>query len=232
MNRTGTIGHRASAPTVTVGTAVPRSLWRELHASDPDAVPTQAPEWLDCLTAMGGYQDATRLYEMPDGRRALLAGGRARLELQLFDLHWLGEGSRAMIGAQYQYDDVRGDLSGALLSVQIPLGGSGRRPNRLQRRMLDPVVRDVNIVRGPYTALLGPGLAFLDITTVDTAVRWSGSVAWRAMLTMVSASPRITLARSTTCSPASVRRIWRGLRSMSGTPSSFSNLMIWVDSVG
>lgn len=72
MNRTGTIGHRASAPTVTVGTAVPRSLWRELHASDPDVVPTQAPEWLDCLTAMGGYQDATRLYEMPDGRRALL----------------------------------------------------------------------------------------------------------------------------------------------------------------
>ena len=48
----------------------------------------------------------------------------------------------------------------------------------------------------------------------------------------VSVSPRITRARSTTCAPASVRRMWRGLRSMSGTPSSFSSLMICVDSVG
>jgi Acetyltransferase (GNAT) domain len=63
---------RATAPQVTVGAAVPRGLWRELHEADPSAVPTQAPEWLDCLVATGGYRDASRLYEMPDGRVALL----------------------------------------------------------------------------------------------------------------------------------------------------------------
>jgi hypothetical protein len=63
---------RASRPRVTAGAAVPDSLWRELHEADPCAVPTQAPQWLDCLVAMGGYRDATRLYEMADGRVALL----------------------------------------------------------------------------------------------------------------------------------------------------------------
>lgn len=72
MLRTSTAEGHASPPKVTVGAAVPRSLWRELHDADPHAMPTQAPEWLDCLTAMGGYQDASRLYEMPDGRLALL----------------------------------------------------------------------------------------------------------------------------------------------------------------
>ena len=58
----------ATAPQVTVGAAVTRSRWRELHEADP--APTQAPEWTDCLVATGGYQDASRPYEMPDGRAA------------------------------------------------------------------------------------------------------------------------------------------------------------------
>ena len=35
-------------------------------------------------------------------------------------------------------------------------------------RIRSTSVRDVNVVRGPYTALLGPAFAFLDIATVDT----------------------------------------------------------------
>ena len=71
--RSGSVKSRRSlAPRVTVGAAVPRTLWRELHEADPAAVPTQAPEWTDCLVAAGGYQDASRLYEMPDGRMGLL----------------------------------------------------------------------------------------------------------------------------------------------------------------
>lgn len=65
-----TIG--VSAPRVTVGAAVPRGVWAELHRADAQALPTQTPEWLDCLVETGGYRDASRLYEMPDGRRALL----------------------------------------------------------------------------------------------------------------------------------------------------------------
>jgi hypothetical protein len=51
-------------------------------------MPSQAPEWIDCLCATSGYRDASRLYEMPDGRRAILplvrrpnvVGGPACLE--------------------------------------------------------------------------------------------------------------------------------------------------------
>ncbi|MEE2031639.1 GNAT family N-acetyltransferase [Rhodococcus chondri] len=54
------------------GREVPRGLWRELHRSDPYALPTQSPEWMDSLTAGSGYQDTTRLYAAPHGGAALL----------------------------------------------------------------------------------------------------------------------------------------------------------------
>jgi hypothetical protein len=47
-------------------------VWRELLAADPDALPSQSPDWLDCLCADGGFADASRLYETRDGHRALL----------------------------------------------------------------------------------------------------------------------------------------------------------------
>lgn len=50
----------------------PRRAWRELIAADPDALPTQSPEWLDSLCANGRYVDASQCYELSDGRRALL----------------------------------------------------------------------------------------------------------------------------------------------------------------
>ena len=57
---------------VSTGAAVPPEVWGELCAADTDVMPTQAAEWIRCLTAVGGYRNASRLYEMPDGRRALL----------------------------------------------------------------------------------------------------------------------------------------------------------------
>jgi hypothetical protein len=59
-------------PAVTVRTPVPRSLWQSMHDADVDAMPTQAPQWLDCMTASGRYRDVSRLYEMPDGRLAIM----------------------------------------------------------------------------------------------------------------------------------------------------------------
>lgn len=56
----------------TVSTPAPRKTWRELVAADPQALPTQSPEWLDCLCAEGRYVDGSRLYETADGRRVLL----------------------------------------------------------------------------------------------------------------------------------------------------------------
>lgn len=66
---------QVNAPTGTQVTRVgpaPRGFWRDLVAADPDALPTQSPEWLESLCADGRYVDATRCYELPDGRRALL----------------------------------------------------------------------------------------------------------------------------------------------------------------
>jgi hypothetical protein len=57
--------------------------WVRLAGSS-DALPTQSLQWLSCVTAGGGWQDRSRLYELPDGRRLLvpLVGrGRGRTAL-------------------------------------------------------------------------------------------------------------------------------------------------------
>ena len=75
-----------------------------------------------------------------------IAGPRVRTELRLYDLSFLGNGSRLVAGAQYQYDDVRGSQGSALLQVRIPIGGSRRKLCRIHRRMLNPIVRDIDVV--------------------------------------------------------------------------------------
>jgi hypothetical protein len=64
-------GLRHAAET-RVTSPAPRDVWRRVLAADPDAVATQTPEWLDCLCAGRGYTDASRLYELPDGRALVL----------------------------------------------------------------------------------------------------------------------------------------------------------------
>jgi hypothetical protein len=65
-------------PIQAVHTPAPRDLWRTLHDTDPLAVPTQAPQWIDALTATGRYRDVSRLYQLRDGRRAILPLVRRR----------------------------------------------------------------------------------------------------------------------------------------------------------
>ena len=55
-----------------VVTPAPRDAWRAACAADPEALVTQTPEWLDCLCALGAYEDASRLYDFGDGRYAVL----------------------------------------------------------------------------------------------------------------------------------------------------------------
>ena len=57
---------------VGVTTPADRQTWRDVLATDPHALVTQTPAWLDCLCDVGGYADASRLYELPDGRRLVL----------------------------------------------------------------------------------------------------------------------------------------------------------------
>jgi CelD/BcsL family acetyltransferase involved in cellulose biosynthesis len=62
----------AAQDEVRIHSPAPRDVWRAVLAADPDALPTQTPEWLDCLCATRGRVDASRLYELPDGRRLVL----------------------------------------------------------------------------------------------------------------------------------------------------------------
>src|SRR4051794_13857572 len=55
-----------------VTSPAPRGAWREIVASDPNALVSHSPEWMDALCASGRYADATRLYELRDGRCAVL----------------------------------------------------------------------------------------------------------------------------------------------------------------
>ncbi len=57
---------------------VSRPSWREVLASAPGALPEQSPEWIDAMVASGRYDDASRLYELRDGRRLVLPLVRRR----------------------------------------------------------------------------------------------------------------------------------------------------------
>lgn len=50
----------------------PRATWDEALRSDPAALETQSPGWTDAMCAAMGFTDASRAYEMADGRRLVL----------------------------------------------------------------------------------------------------------------------------------------------------------------
>jgi CelD/BcsL family acetyltransferase involved in cellulose biosynthesis len=50
----------------------PHDVWNELVADNPTALIFQTPQWLNCVCRSGVGKDASRLYEAPDGRRAVL----------------------------------------------------------------------------------------------------------------------------------------------------------------
>ncbi|MAX40678.1 right-handed parallel beta-helix repeat-containing protein [Gimesia sp.] len=104
-----------------------------------------------------------------------MTGPRARVEYRMFDLPWLGNGSRVVLAGQYQYDEVRGSQGTGLLTVRIPLPGNGdsQKLTRFQRRMVNPIVRDIDIVlnqaRGPEECakLQLTGQELKDLTLID-----------------------------------------------------------------
>ena len=63
---------------IQVVTPAPRPLWRRLFDADTDALADHGPEWIDAVCDDGRYVDASRLYELPDGRRFVLPLTRRR----------------------------------------------------------------------------------------------------------------------------------------------------------
>lgn len=108
---------------------------------------TLLAEWLDGDVELrafaGAYYFDRNVHGYPE-----IAGPRVRAELRLYDLEWFGPGSRLVVSGEFQHDDVRDGQGTGLVTVRIPFPGpaNGPKPSRLQRRLLDRVVRDVDIV--------------------------------------------------------------------------------------
>ena len=65
-----------SGTSPTVISPAPREVWDDMAQSDPTAVITQTPKWLDCVCHDGTFYDASRLYRFSDGRQAVLPMAR------------------------------------------------------------------------------------------------------------------------------------------------------------
>jgi hypothetical protein len=125
----GSAATLAARPATRVVSPAPRDAWQALHRSDPDALPTQSPEWLDCVCALTDARDASRLYDFGDGRRMVLPlvrRGRGPLATEAsYPPAW---GFGGLVGAEPTVEEVRavlGELrSSKSMSVRV-------RPNPL-----------------------------------------------------------------------------------------------------
>jgi hypothetical protein len=87
-----------------VVTPAPRDIWREIVASDPTAFVYQTPEGIDAICAARGEEDASRLYEFPDGRRLVLPLHRKRGRPA-----WMSVETSPLIGSLVSPGPVRPD---------------------------------------------------------------------------------------------------------------------------
>lgn len=79
-----------------------------------------------------------------------IAGPRFRAEARLFDLPLLGPQSRFTFGIETSWDRVRKQQVYGFLNLRIPLGAVAASPapvlDSFERRMVDPIVKDVDVV--------------------------------------------------------------------------------------
>src|SRR3954451_17241736 len=66
------------AEEVRVTSPAPRDAWEATLAADPHALVTYMPAWTDFVCGAAGCEDASRLYELPGGRRLVLPTLRTR----------------------------------------------------------------------------------------------------------------------------------------------------------
>jgi Protein of unknown function (DUF3442). len=139
----------------------------------------------------GGYHFSAD--DVPD-----VAGPRGRLDLTFDQVPHLWDGSRLSLGAEWQHDDPRGSQGFLSARLRIPLQVFGQPASKLnaqERRMADPVVRDVDIVSraGTFgapetaTAANGGALAVVDSGTTN------GQPAIQAALNAAGANSTVVL---------------------------------------
>lgn len=78
-----------------------------------------------------------------------ITGPRLRAEMTFDEVPWLWNGSRFSIGSEWQHDKPRGSQGFVTARLRIPLqffGAGRKRLTPMERRMTDPVVRDIDIV--------------------------------------------------------------------------------------
>lgn len=136
-------------------------------------VPVTAPDsGLNLRLYGGGYRFwSTESSVVPD-----VQGPRGRAELVFDQIPVLWEGSRFSLGAEGQSDAPRGPQAFVTARLRIPLQVYGSSPSKLttqERRMKDPIVRDIDIVS--QAGALG---------TPETATQTAGG----STLTVVSSS--------------------------------------------
>jgi hypothetical protein len=89
-------------------------------------------------------------YRFTDDKADTVQGPRGRLDLTFDSVPFLWEGSRLSLGAEVQHDSPRGTQSFGLFRLRIPLQSFDETPKRkltaMERRMADPIIRDVDIV--------------------------------------------------------------------------------------
>jgi hypothetical protein len=61
---------------VRVTSPVPPGVWAIVAGADPSTMPFQTPAWRDCVCPGGTWRDASRLYELGNGRRLVLMAAR------------------------------------------------------------------------------------------------------------------------------------------------------------
>lgn len=90
----------------------------------------------------GGYRFTSDA--VPD-----VQGPRLRAEMVFDEVPGLWDGARLALGAEWQHDDPRGSQGFLSARLRIPLQSFGKSASRLtpmERRMADPVMRDIDIV--------------------------------------------------------------------------------------
>lgn len=131
-----------------------------------------------------------------DGAAPNITGPRGRLELTFDQTPYLWEGSRLTLGGELQHDDPRGTQGFLSARLRIPLqifgGAAPSSMTAQERRMADPVVRDVDVVTqagafgpreaaglangNPLVVLDASGMSGADMQTALTAAGANSTV--------------------------------------------------------
>jgi hypothetical protein len=162
----------------------------------------------------GGYRFASD--DVPE-----VKGPRGRAEIVFDELPFLWRGSRLALGVEAQYDGARGTQGFGAIRLRIPLQISeppgSSKPGPMERRMADPIVRDVDIVAqaGAY----GPQEAAtqLESGTSFTVLNSSSTSGANLPGTVAAAAASTTFVMSGTFNTTALTQLQSGQSMMAGS---------------